>query len=161
MAKRGRGNKWASLSEENTHAEGRLQARPAVGKAADRPGGLRPLGSGVARGSYRDGYLYVPMTYRPESPAPLVLVLHGVGEDARDGLDLLRGQADAVGLFLLALSSRGPTWDLSVGRGRYGPDIAAIDRALDRTFSSYAVDGPRGGGGLLRPGLLHPLFGDR
>jgi phospholipase/carboxylesterase len=143
VAKRGRGNRWASLSEENTHAGGRLQARPAVGKAADRPGGLRPLGSGVARGSYRNGYLYVPPTYRPESPAPLVLLLHGVGEDARDGLDLLRGQADAVGLVLLALSSRGPTWDLIVGRRRYGPDIAAIDRALDRTFSSYAVDPAR------------------
>jgi phospholipase/carboxylesterase len=94
--------------------------------------GLRPLEAG--------GYLYVPAGYGAERPAPLVLLLHGAGEDARDGLALLRGQADGAGLILLALNSRGPTWDLILGRGRYGHDVAAIDEALDHTFSSYAVD---------------------
>jgi phospholipase/carboxylesterase len=94
--------------------------------------GLRPLEAG--------GYLYVPAGYGAGRPAPLVLLLHGAGEDARDGLALLRGQADGAGLILLALSSRGPTWDLILGRGRYGHDVAAIDEALDHTFSSYAVD---------------------
>lgn len=36
------------------------------------------------------GYLYVPAGYQAERPAPLVLVLHGAGEDARDGLAQLR-----------------------------------------------------------------------
>ena len=94
--------------------------------------GLRPLEAG--------GYLYVPAGYGAEHPAPLVLLLHGAGEDARDGVALLRGQADGAGLILLALSSRGPTWDLILGRGRHGRDVAAIDGALDHTFSSYAVD---------------------
>jgi len=94
--------------------------------------GLRPLEAG--------GYLYVPAGYGARRPAPLVLLLHGAGEDARDGLALLRQQADGAGLILLALSSRGPTWDLILGRGRYGHDVAAIDEVLDRTFSSYAVD---------------------
>ena len=97
--------------------------------------GLRPLEAG--------GYLYVPAGYGAERPAPLVLLLHGAGEDARDGLALLRGQADGAGLILLALSSRGPTWDLILGRGRYGRDVAAIDEALTQTFSSYAVDPDR------------------
>ncbi len=97
--------------------------------------GLRPLEAG--------GYLYVPAGYGAERPASLVLLLHGAGEDARDGLALLRGQADGAGLILLALSSRGPTWDLILGRGRYGRDVAAIDEALTQTFSSYAVDPDR------------------
>ncbi len=98
--------------------------------------GLRPLE--LSAGS--DGYLYAPAGYGAVRPAPLVLLLHGAGEDARDGLALLRQQADGAGLILLALSSRGPTWDLILGRGRYGYDVAAIDEALNQTFSSYAVD---------------------
>src|ERR687894_135029 len=74
--------------------------------------------------------------------APVGLCLLGSGA-ARDGLALLRQQADAAGLILLALSSRGPTWDLILGRGRYGPDVAAIDGALESTFSRYAVDPAR------------------
>jgi phospholipase/carboxylesterase len=51
---------------------------------------------------------------------------------------LLRSLADAAGLLLLAPASRDRTWDLLVGR-RYGPDLALIDRALEQTFSRYAV----------------------
>jgi phospholipase/carboxylesterase len=75
--------------------------------------------------------------------APLVLLLHGPEEDARDGLAQLRGQADEPGIILLALSSRGPTWDSILGRGRYGADIAAIGRVLEHTFSRCAVDPTR------------------
>ena len=37
------------------------------------------------------------------------------------------------------MSSRGSTWDSILGCGRYGSDIAAIDRALEHTFSRCAV----------------------
>jgi len=94
-------------------------------------------------GAGSDGYLYVPAGYGAGRPAPLVLLLHGAGEDARDGLAQLRQQADGAGLILLALSSQGPTWDLILGRGRYGRDVAAIDEALGQTFASYAVDPDR------------------
>ncbi len=104
-----------------------------------------------------DGYLYVPAGYRCGRPAPLALLLHGAGEDARDGLALLRQQADAAGLILLALSSRGPTWDLIFGRGRYGPDVAAIDRALEGAFSSYAVDPSRIAAGGYSDGASYAL----
>ena len=98
------------------------------------PLGLLPL----MFGSARDSYLYVPATYQAERPAPLVLLLHGAGGHARQGLELLRSLADAAGLLLLAPASREHTWDLLVGR-RYGPDLALIDRALEQTFSRYAV----------------------
>ena len=101
------------------------------------PVGLRPLGLSMAR----DGYLYVPSGYRAERPAPLVVLLHGAGEGARDGLAQLREQADRTGLILLSLSSRGPTWDFVMGG--YVPDVAAIDEVLESTFSRHAMDPAR------------------
>jgi phospholipase/carboxylesterase len=118
------------------HQQGRLRARPGAGEPGTAPRGLRALGLAAAR----DGYLYVPPDYRPEIPGPLVLLLHGAGEDARDGLALLRGQADEAGLMLLALTSRDYTWDMIALRGRFGPDVASIELALEETFSRYAVD---------------------
>ena len=120
---------------ENAHQEGRLRARPGSGDTG--PIGLRTLAAA------REGYLYVPATYRQGLPGPLVVLLHGAGEDARDGLALLRGQADEAGLILLALASRSYTWDMIALRGRYGPDVEAIDLALGETFSRYAVDPSR------------------
>jgi phospholipase/carboxylesterase len=123
--------------EEDTR-RGRLRARPVAGAdATAAPTGLRPLGLAAAR----DGYLYVPTGYRAGRPAPLAVVLHGAGEDARDGLAQLRAQADEAGLILLSPASREYSWDLVVGR--YGPDVAAIDGALEQTFSRYAVDPAR------------------
>jgi phospholipase/carboxylesterase len=121
------------MSSKDAQTEGRLRARPIqVTRAA--PVGLQPLMLGAAR----DSYLYVPTTYRAARRAPLVLLLHGAGGHARQGLDLLRRLADATGLLLLAPASRDRTWDLLVGR-RYGPDLDLIDRALEQTFSRYAV----------------------
>ena len=121
----------------NANTEGRIRAHPAAGASSGlAPIGLRTLGLDAAR----DCYLYVPPGYRSTRPAPLVLLLHGAGEDARDGLALLRGQADGSGLILLSLGSRGPTWDLIIGSGRYGPDVGAIERALEQTFSLCAID---------------------
>jgi phospholipase/carboxylesterase len=138
---------------ENAYREGRLKARPGVVRSGLSPVGLRMLEiDGV-----RDGYLYVPATTQVGRSSPLVLLLHGAGEDARDGLALLRGQADAGGLILLALPSRGPTWDLILGRGRYGPDVAAIDLALGQTFSLYAVDPSRVAVGGYSDGASYAL----
>jgi len=125
---------------EDIARRGRLRSRPVAGPdAASARVGLRPRGLADTR----DGYLYVPAGYRHESPAPLAVMLHGAGEDARDGLALLRAQADEADIILLSPASREYTWDLVVGRGRYGPDVAAIDRALEQTFARYAIDPAR------------------
>ena len=121
------------MSGKEAQTEGRLRARP-VHVTGAAPVGLQPLTLGAAR----DSYLYVPATYRVERPVPLVLLLHGAGGHARQGVDLLRSLADAAGLLLFAPASRDRTWDLLVGR-RYGPDLALIDRALGQTFARYAV----------------------
>ena len=134
VSSRGRGNKWTRMVGD-AHNEGRLQARPAAEAAKGAPVGLRPLPPTTAR----DGYLYVPASYRAERPAPLALLLHGAGESALDGLALLRAQADAAELILLAPASHDYTWDLISGR-HYGPDVAGIDRALEHVFYTYRVD---------------------
>ncbi len=114
--------------------EGRLLARPFSQPTGAAPVGLQPL----ELSADRDALLYVPTGYQASRPAPLVLMLHGAGGDARGGLTPFLRLADAAGLILLAPASREKTWDVITGQ--YGPDIALIDQALALTFSRYAVD---------------------
>ncbi len=116
-------------------SKGRLLARPAASPSdATAPTGLQPLGIGPER----DGLVYVPPSYDASRPAPLTLMLHGAGGNARGGISPFLGLADEAGLVLLAPESRGRTWDVLVGG--YGPDVEFIDRALEQTFESLAVD---------------------
>ncbi len=125
------------MAREKESRVGRLLSRPAEARPTEvAPVGLRSFGIGAAgRG---DHLLYVPSGYRAEYPAPMVVLLHGAGGEARATLDLLRPLADAAGLILLAPTSDRYTWDVIVGG--YGPDVEAIDRALKKAFSGYAVD---------------------
>lgn len=124
---------------QNGPTEGCLRARPtqeAVDTAVHI--GLQSIGTGVTRGDY---LLHVPETYPATRPAPLMVWLHGAGGRAHDFLSPdLQGLAKAAGMLLLVPTSKEYTWDVIVGRGRYGPDVATIDRALESTFSRYAVD---------------------
>jgi phospholipase/carboxylesterase len=91
---------------ENGHRKGRLRARPAVGASSEAaPVGLRPLG---LDGVTCDGYLYIPASSQDGRSAPLTVLLHGAGEDARDGLALLREHADGARLIPLAYPRAGP-----------------------------------------------------
>ena len=117
---------------------GRLTARPGASRDADASSGLFPLG--LAAGG-RDGRLYVPTGYRADTPAPLVLMLHGAGGSAEGALRPFLDRADERGLLLLAPESRGATWDFI--RGTYGPDVAFIDSALAAVFRRRAVDPAR------------------
>ena len=129
---------------------GRLAARP--GKMVHpAPAGLHPLGLDPQR----DSFLYVPRSYRPENPAPLVVLFHGAGGHAQHGLAPLRELADARGLILLAPASRTSTWDV-IG-GEYGPDVALVDRALAHVFARYAVDPARFAAGGFSDGASYAL----
>ena len=116
--------------------EGRLLARPGQQAGSAEPG-LHPLGLDGPR----DGLLYVPAGHDPTRPAPLVVLLHGAGADARDILPVLRGHADALGFLVLAPDSRRATWDVILGG--YGPDVSFLYAALDRVFGELAVDPAR------------------
>ncbi len=124
---------WDDLPDAAT--QGRLESRPAEG--AGQPGftpGEHPLGLGAGR----DGVYYVPSTYRPERPAPLVVCLHGAGQVGARSVAALHDQAERAGLLLVGPDSRGRTWDVLLGG--YGPDVAFIDRALALMFERFAVD---------------------
>ena len=119
--------------------------RPIPGRLVSRPSAprLTPLSGrsslGLAYG--RDGILYVPTSYDPSSPTPLVLMLHGAGQSSEIGIRPFLPLADAAGLVLLAPDSRGGTWDFLYGP--YGADVAFIDRALAHTFERCAIDSSR------------------
>ncbi|HEX8144718.1 MAG TPA: alpha/beta hydrolase-fold protein [Pyrinomonadaceae bacterium] len=115
---------------------GRLTARPRKVKTAG-PSGLQQL----KLESKRDGFIYVPDGVSAEHPAPLLLMLHGAGGNARQSIPLLQHFADSSGLILLMPDSRQQTWDVIAGG--YGPDVAYIDRALEQTFDLYNVDPAR------------------
>src|SRR5829696_7429739 len=106
-------------------AQGRLLARPH--ESVDDPGkpGLRTIDGAT---------LYVPPGERPKT---LVLALHGAGGYPAEPIALLRPYADTARLILLAPKSTGPTWDISMGG--FGPDVAGIDRLLEKVFSEYDV----------------------
>ena len=107
-------------------------------RAADAPltdPGLQKLGLG----SRRDSYIHVPAGYHPDQALPLVLLLHGAGGHAHDGLRILLHLADAAGLILVAPASHATTWDI-IARRAYGADLDLVDSTLDHVFSHYAID---------------------
>jgi phospholipase/carboxylesterase len=100
--------------------------------------GLQPLG--LATG--RDGFLYVPPTYSPTKPAPLVVLLHGAGSSASFWSDGdLASVFDPGGIVVIGVDSRGSSWDLM--RGGFGPDVDFIDSALALAFRKCNIDPAR------------------
>jgi phospholipase/carboxylesterase len=116
--------------------EARIRARPHPPSSPGSPG-LCALPFDGERASY----LYVPRTLAPETPAPLLVVLHGAGGHAHQGMGLLRDLAQARGLILLAPASNAYTWDVILDE--FGPDVVLIDRAMRHVFDRYPVDAQR------------------
>jgi phospholipase/carboxylesterase len=108
---------------------GRLHARPRPPTAAPAAPGLHQL---------TDALLYVPTGYRPDTPTPLAVMLHGAGGDARGGIDPFLPLADAAGLLLVAVESAATTWDVIVES--FGTDVARVDTALAHMIDRYSVD---------------------
>jgi phospholipase/carboxylesterase len=133
--------------------------KPALLRA--RPGTVRP-GSRTRTGVHalgvaetRDPIVFVPESLPPGQPVPLLVALHGAGGDAQGGLSVLRTAAEQLGVVILAPASRGSTWD-AIRKG-YGPDAAAIDRALEEVFSFVPVDPERIGVAGFSDGASYAL----
>jgi phospholipase/carboxylesterase len=146
---KGRGP-WMGGTEAGEFSKGRLASRPPTVKSVG-PTGLQRL----KLGGKRDGFVYVPEGVSVERPAPLMLLLHGAGGDARNAVRLLQSFADRHGFILLVPDSRGMTWDLV--EGGYGPDVAFIERALEQTFGRYPVDPKRVAVGGFSDGASYAL----
>ena len=86
----------------------------------------------------RDGLLYLPKGYKPEVPAPLLVMFHGAGGTAQSTTYAFP-LADEHGVIILAPDSRDQrTWDLVLGS--YGPDADFLAIALGQTMRRCAVD---------------------
>ena len=120
----------------------RITARP--GAPSGTPTiGFSPLGL-LNQFTGRDGLLYVPASYRPSSPAPLLILLHGGGRSARDWeTPELAALADSVGAVVLAPDSRSHfSWDIVESRN-YDTDLPYLNVALSRTFAQCHIDPAR------------------
>ena len=128
-----------------------LSARPGPPSAAG-PTGLHMLPIGGSR----DSYMYVPPQYDPARPMPLLMLLHGAGGRAHDGLRMFLHLADEKGLMLLAPGSHASSWDIITQRA-YGPDLDLAERALTHAFQHDAVDPSRIGIGGFSDGASYAL----
>ena len=103
-------------------SESRLTARPGTPTLTPTKG-LTQLGLS----SGRDGILYVPESYSPDTPMPLFVGLHG----ASGSSSYWRGYYEYAverGMIFMAPDSRASTWDLI--QGDHGFDLQFLDRAL-------------------------------
>lgn len=122
---------WSAAGAAN---DGRLRARPRRGVAT---AGVGTRALGLADG--RDAILQLPRD--TTAALPLLVLLHGAGGRGAGILKWLGPVAAEAGLAVLAPDSRGSTWDAI--RGRFGPDIEFLERALARVFDTTAVDPKR------------------
>jgi phospholipase/carboxylesterase len=99
----------------------------------------------------------VPKSYDAAKPAPLLVMLHGAGGSGERTIGYLTNHADRLGLIIVAPSSAAATWDMIASRGRYGPDVAALDGALSQIFADYRVDPDRVAIGGFSDGASYAL----
>lgn len=114
----------------------RLTARPHPPTQSREPGA-----DWIDISGGRDAILYVPASYDVASPAPLLVTLHGRGGGATSW-EALYDDCEARGMVMLAVESRGLSWDLALS-GAFGADVGYIDAALAFTFDRCAVDPER------------------
>jgi len=89
--------------------------------------------------SKRTGLLYIPKSYKDTEPAPLILMLHGAGCDAKQGIEPLMSYADENNFILVAPKSKKPTWDC-IRDQEYGDDVAFVDQILEYLFKSFNIN---------------------
>jgi phospholipase/carboxylesterase len=91
-------------------------------------------------GEGRDGLIFIPAALKEGKPAPLIVALHGAGQDARF-MERLIPFAEEKGIVLLIPESRGRTWDFVTLQT--SEDVQFIDNALKLVFDRCLVDSQR------------------
>jgi phospholipase/carboxylesterase len=134
---------------EPESTEPRLTARPGTPTPTPTKG-LTQLG--LISG--RDGILYVPESYSPDTPTPLFIGMHGAGGGSSDWMSY-HARAEERGMIFMAPDSRGSTWDLI--RGGYGADLEFLDKALKYVFNRCNIDSTRLAFGGFSDGASYAL----
>lgn len=121
-------------------AVGSLSARASPATPATLAPGFTALGD--------VGHVYRPPD-APVGPRPLIVLLHGAGDDARRFLEMLKPIADERGYIMAAAKPQSATWDMAVAlAGRapgealpgFGADAPRIDAMLREIFARAPVD---------------------
>jgi phospholipase/carboxylesterase len=94
-----------------------------------------PPGPGISRVA-GGAILYAPS--HVQANAPLIVLLHGAGGNAREFLNRFKGDADRTGALLLSLQSTGRTWPQS--RRAIGAENSKIDAAVMEVLARASVD---------------------
>src|SRR6185503_4673251 len=131
-----------------TANNGRLSARPHQGVKTSATG---RIALGIEPGDH-DAILQLP---RSETPPPLLLMLHGATQNAEDMFWYLGSAPEEAGVAVLAPNSRDTTWD-AIG-GSFGVDVEFLNRALERTFETVAIDATRLSVGGFSDGATYAL----
>jgi predicted esterase len=145
---------------------GALGAIPVLWPFASRDGRLstllrkpsKTIGPGdhsLPLASTRPTLLYVPPSYRPDTPAPFLLVLHGATGAGINQLNRYRKYAEQSGAVVMAPSSEGGTWDAI--RGTFDDDCSHIDDALAYAFDRCSIDAKRVAIGGFSDGASYAL----
>jgi predicted esterase len=125
-----------------------LAILPLQADAAGDPGRLEipaahpPASNKAATGLQRfsengvEGLYYVPQSYRPDEPLPVLILLHGGGRSPSDWFGSYSRRAEKGHFIIVAPKSPSKTWG---ARGDYGPDIARINRALAFVSGRYPI----------------------
>jgi phospholipase/carboxylesterase len=115
--------------------DGRLAVRPRDGVKTSVTGRIM---LGLDR--ERDAILQLPKN-TSQSSLPLLVMLHGATQSAEDMFWYLGTTPEEAGVAVLAPNSRDTTWD-AIGDS-FGGDVEFLNRALERTFESVAIDPAR------------------
>ncbi len=102
----------------------------------------------------RDAILQLPATAN-QSSLPLLVMLHGATQSAEDMFWYLGTAHEEMGVAVLAPNSRDTTWD-AIG-GNFGVDVEFLNRALQRTFDTAAIDPARVSLGGFSDGATYAL----
>ena len=142
-------NPACAVAAPADQAFARLTARPKK-NIKTTAAGQTPLGLGGAR----DGVLHMPAAV-PNTPLPLLVLFHGASSSGERQFARFGSIPSDAGVAVLALDSRGQTWDAVLGG--FGPDVAFIDRALNKVFGQVAVDPARLAIGGFSDGATYAL----
>jgi phospholipase/carboxylesterase len=115
--------------------EGRLTSRPREGVKTSNTGF-----TALSFQNNREALVYVPKR-ASESAVPFLLMLHGATQNPQRMFDYLGTTPEEAGVAVLAPKSRNTTWD-AMGGG-FGEDVDFLNVALDRLFSTTAIDPAR------------------
>ena len=108
----------------------------------------------------RDGTVYIPKSYQPGTPMPLMMMLHGFAGTG-DGVRGMFPLAEEFGVVMIAPESRGLTWGRSIpgfdADVRYlGPAYRHVANLVDIDETRVALGGVSDGAGYaLSMGLAY------